>query len=115
MNPQPIPIPIPQLAPGEFVKELKATPGAVLIDVRTPQEYAQGHLAGAENADWLNPAAFDAATAGLDKDKPYFLYCRSGHRSYEAAEKMHSEGFGRIYDMAGGILRYEADGLPVVK
>lgn len=105
---------IKALEPKAFVAEAKADPQAVVIDVRTPQEYAEGHLNGAKNINWLDPKAFAAGVARLPKDKTYLLYCRSGHRSLEAAVKMQQEGY-HVADMTGGILNYEAQGLPVTR
>jgi rhodanese-related sulfurtransferase len=63
-----------------------------VVDVRTPSEYAAGHIAGAINVD-VESGAFSDAIAGLDKSKTYLVYCHSGRRSGIASEQMRAAGF----------------------
>ncbi len=77
-----------------------------------PKEYAEGHLAGAQQLDYLNPEAFDAGIRQLDKSRTYYIYCRSGKRSHGACLKMKKQGF-KVYDMEGGILNWTKLGMPV--
>lgn len=85
----------------------------VVVDVRTPAEYAGGHLDGAINID-LQSAQFDAAISELDPDDEYVVYCQSGNRSAQAAAAMEAAGLD-VQD-AGGISEAEqATGLPVVQ
>lgn len=72
-----------------------------VIDVRTPEEFAAGHLAGAELVDIYEPAFTDEID-GLDRDGSYVVYCRTGNRSGQAAEFMEELGFSEVYD-AGGL------------
>lgn len=72
----------------------------VIIDVRTPAEFSEGHLEGAVNID-LQSADFDAQIAGLDQDEDYLVYCRSGNRSAQAASVMEAQGL-TVQD-AGGL------------
>jgi phage shock protein E len=80
--------------------------GRVLLDVRTPAEVAEGHLAGAVLIDLQGPD-FRAAVAELPRDEPYFVYCRTGNRSGQAIEIMRELGFtdlvngGAFDDLAG--------------
>lgn len=97
-----------------FAEKLKLMPNAPLIDIRTPEEFAEGHLAKSLNYDWYN-AAFDKQMAGLDKTKPVFIYCHSGGRSAAAVAKMKAAGFKEVYELAGGISAWKAAGLPQVK
>ncbi|MCW4468896.1 rhodanese-like domain-containing protein [Flavobacterium sp. MFBS3-15] len=76
-----------------------------LIDVRTPAEFKQGHIEGAMNID-VNSADFEKNIQWLDKDKPVYIYCRSGQRSYTAAKRMEKAGFKVLYDVKGGILSW---------
>ena len=92
--------------------ELVATPGVVVLDVRTPAEYAAGHLEGAVPAD-IN-GDFDAAVAGLDRGAPYAVYCRSGNRSAAAIEAMRQLGFVDAWHLGGGIGAWQAAGKDVV-
>ncbi len=86
----------------------------VLIDVRTPQEYEQGHLEGAELMN-IYDADFESRMNELDKEKEYVVYCRSGGRSGKAAAKMEKLGFKNIHNMKGGILAWNRAGLETKK
>ena len=86
-----------------------------LVDVRTPAEFAQGHLENAIMIDVKNADFIKNATEKLDKNKPVYVYCRSGHRSGISAEKLKEEGFTKVYDMKGGILGWQAANLKTVK
>ena len=70
---------------------------SVIIDVRTPAEFAEGHVEGAINLD-LESGQFEAELPNLDPAQPYIVYCRSGRRSGVAAEIMKSSGFTQITD-----------------
>jgi len=84
----------------------------IVIDVRTPSEYAAGHLADAVNID-LEGGLFSQGIAALSKDATYMVYCHSGRRSAIAASTMAAAGFTKVYDL-GGIAAWQAAGLPVV-
>ena len=73
-----------------------------LIDVRTPAEFREGHIENATNID-VTGADFETKIQALDKSKPVYVYCRSGHRSNIASKKMEEAGFKQIYDLKGGI------------
>ena len=100
------------LAPQAFIDQAKADTTSILLDVRTQKEYAEGHLAGSQQLDYLNPEAFDAGISKLDKSRTYYIYCRSGKRSHGACLKMQKQGF-KVYDMEGGILNWTKLGMPV--
>lgn len=105
---------IPSLPPAEFAKQAVADTSAVIIDVRTPEEFASGHLKDARLIDFKDTATFEKDIARLPKDKTYYVYCRSGRRSMMAAERMKRLGLKTI-DMSGGIIAWEKDDLPVVR
>ncbi len=87
-------------------------PGTVVIDVRTPEEYAAGHLQGARNIDVSSPT-FVEVISTLPTDDPYVVYCRTGNRSAQAVAIMRSQGFTDVTD-AGGIDEAQVStGLPV--
>lgn len=90
----------------------ESTPGAFLLDVRTPQEYVQGHLA---NATLIPVDAVRANADRLPEDKttPIFVYCRSGNRSATASATLADLGYTNVHNMAGGILDWQAAGYPV--
>ena len=86
--------------------------GGFLIDVRTPAEYQEGHIAGAYNLDYYNPS-FVQDIKKLDTNETYLLYCRSGHRSGNTLSLMKELGFQKLYDLQGGILVWKEHKLPL--
>ncbi len=99
------------LSATEFAEKIKRTSSALVVDVRTQEEFEKGHLQNAENIDW-NSRDFDNEISKLDKTKPVFVYCLSGGRSASAANKMRREGFSEVYELQGGIISWRAEGLP---
>ncbi len=95
----------------EFDTQLKNYATALLIDVRTPDEFSKGHLQNAVNIDW-NGDSFDQEIAKLDKSKPVFVYCLSGGRSGQAASRMRTDGFKEVYELQGGIMKWRGANLP---
>ena len=88
--------------------------GTIIIDVRTPAEYATGHLDGALNID-VQSADFAAQISELDPSQPYFIYCRSGNRSGQAISQMANMGFGLMINGVSGQEATNYSGIPVVK
>lgn len=86
----------------------------VLIDIRTADEYAAGHLENSAQMDYYAPD-FKDKLAKLDKGAKHLIYCRSGKRSAAALKIMQDMGFSDVHDIAGGINAWIAAGLPVVK
>ena len=88
------------LAPAEFVRQRQA--GAPVLDVRTPGEFAGGHLAGAVNVDVFDPAFLERVRAlDLPAEGPVYLYCRSGARSGQAAEALRRLGHAGALNVGG--------------
>ena len=79
----------------------------VVLDVRTKEEYAQGHLPNAVNIDVLDSVNFVQQIQTLNKRKKYVVYCRSGKRSVKASELLTGSQFKHIYNMEGGILAWK--------
>lgn len=100
-----------RLSATEFNKKILETPGALILDVRTPEEFDKGHLKNAFNIDW-NGDEFETQTAKLDKNKTVFVYCLSGSRSASAASAMRSGGFKDVIELDGGIMKWRAQNLP---
>jgi thioredoxin 1 len=90
----------------EFEKKL-SDGNVQLIDVRTPEEYNQGHLKGALNYN-INSSEFENQILKLDKNNPILVYCLSGGRSGAAADLMAGSGFTEVYNMQGGIMKWSA-------
>jgi thioredoxin len=101
------------LSAGKFQQTLLAVPGAILLDVRTPEEFSGGYLEGAKNMDY-HARGFDKELLSLDKSKSYFVYCLSGGRSSAAAGLMRDNGFKNVYELDGGILAWKKAGYPLV-
>ena len=95
------------LSATSFAEKIKEYPSSVVLDVRTPGEFAKGHLENAKNYDW-DGSEFQEQVATLDKTKPVFVYCLSGGRSSSAASKMRSDGFKEVYELNGGIMKWRA-------
>lgn len=77
-------------------------PAVTVVDVRTPEEYAAGHLPNAININVESPTFIDEISA-LDPEGIYALYCRSSNRSRTAEETMLEEGFSQVFDLDGGV------------
>lgn len=94
--------------------QIVTTEDTVIIDVRTPGEFADGHLEGAVNID-LSAADFAARVDELDRDVDYVLYCRSGNRSGQALAIMEQAGFVSLVNAGGVDAASQATGIPVVR
>ena len=99
-----------RIGPAEYMAQLAGTPH-FLLDVRTPEEFASGHLEGAAN---INVQELARRLSEIPRDQPVVLYCRSGNRSAQAAQMLQAAGFTSVYDL-GGIIAWEQAGLPVVR
>ncbi|MDE6286255.1 MAG: rhodanese-like domain-containing protein, partial [Muribaculaceae bacterium] len=93
---------------ARFIKDGKVQ----LLDVRTPAEYAEAHIAGARNIDIYDAGFMHDAEEALDKSRPVAVYCRSGKRSADAAARLAAAGYKVTY-LEGGILAWTAAGRPV--
>lgn len=93
-----------------YAEKLQTTSNPQLIDVRTPQEYASEKINEAQNINW-NGSDFAAQVEKLDKTKPVFVYCKVGGRSAQAADKLAELGFKEIYNLDGGIMKWNASGM----
>lgn len=96
--------------PKVFAEKIKSVQNPQIVDVRTPEEFNSKHLDNAVNIDF-NSAEFAAEINKLDKTKPTFVYCLSGSRSSFAADKMKKSGFTEVYNMKGGMMKWNALGL----
>ena len=99
---------------AQEAQKLIANTNVVVLDVRTPEEFAAGHIAGATNINFRAPD-FAKAVAGLDTNKTYLVHCASGNRSTQALPTFQKFPFQSVYHLDGGIKGWEKAGLPVVK
>ena len=97
-----------QLDAATFAAALKA-PETVILDVRTPEEFAEGHIPGAVNIDVQSPD-FASKVAALDPNVPYAVYCRSGNRSRVALDLMGQLGITDAYHLGGGVGAWQQAG-----
>jgi rhodanese-related sulfurtransferase len=88
--------------------------GVVSLDVRTADEFAEGHLINAININ-VESGNFEAEIEKLDKNTTYAVYCRSGRRSAIAVDLMKKAGFTNLYNLDGGVIDWSASGLPLVR
>ncbi len=102
------------LSPSEFNTIIENEKEAVIIDVRTPEEFTKGHLEKAQNINWNN-GDFEQKVSVYNKDTPLLVYCMSGGRSASATEKLRSLGYTKVYELDGGILSWRNEGLAEIK
>ncbi len=94
--------------------ELIGGENVVVLDVRTAEEYADGHLAGALNIDVNADGFVQAAKEALPTEKTIAVYCRGGRRSVKACELLDAEGFQTV-NLKGGYMAWEEEGMPTTK
>lgn len=94
------------LAPADYKKAL-ADENVVVIDVRTPQEYAGGHIDGAINVNVMDRNFSNLIQENAPKDKQVMIYCRSGNRSARASAIMKDLGYPTVYDLRGGYMAWQ--------
>jgi rhodanese-related sulfurtransferase len=100
------------LSVSEFSSKVTEA-GIITLDVRTPGEFNEGHIAGAILVDFQS-GNFESEIATLDKSKTYAVYCRSGSRSGQAVKIMSDAGFTNLYNLNGGVIDWANAGLPLV-
>ena len=97
-----------------LIQNNQNNPDFVIIDVRTPREFTEGHIESATNIDFYAETFRDTLN-NLDKNKTYLIYCRSGARSGSTLDIMAELNFEEVYNILGGMLQWTAEGLPTVK
>lgn len=80
---------------------------SVILDVRTPDEFSEGYIPSAKLLNIQNPAEFTSGVEQMDKDKAYYVYCRSGKRSQMACQVMENMGFSNVNNLATGIIEWD--------
>ncbi len=97
----------------ELIQAHRDDPDFVILDVRTPAEFAEGHLANAININFY-ANTFEQDMSQLDQDKIYLIYCRRGVRSDRTLRLMQTLGFRRVYNLLGGTVRWQQAGFSTV-
>lgn len=111
------------LTTADEVKHIKSKEAAALIakgdililDVRTPDEFSEGHIEGAQNIDFLDDAQFKAQVAKLDKSKSYLVHCQAGGRSTKSLEPLKALGFEHLIHLDDGFGGWKDANLPIKK
>lgn len=99
---------------SRLIQDHADDPDFIILDIRTPSEFAEGHIENAANLDFYSDTFADDLSL-LDKKKTYLLYCRSGARSGKALDMMAEFDFIEVYNISDGIIAWEEAGLPTVK
>jgi rhodanese-related sulfurtransferase len=97
-----------------LMKERAGKADFVILDVRTSEEFAEGHIAGAVNLD-VQERDFEKRLRALDRKKSYLVYCRTGNRSRRATVAMEGLGFRSIFHMNEGIVKWKQQNLPLTR
>lgn len=97
-----------------ILEKHRGNPDFVVLDVRTPEEYEKGHI---ENAHLLNAKSdsFEDEIGKMDKNRKYFVYCRTGRKSRKAVELMQKSGYKEAHSIIGGMDKWKRRRLPVEK
>ncbi|MCX6152328.1 MAG: rhodanese-like domain-containing protein [Ignavibacteriales bacterium] len=88
-----------------FAKRIEENKSCEILDVRTPEEFGGGHIPGSKNIDFYEDD-FRNKIESLDKTKTFFVYCRSGSRSYSSVKHMLELGFQEVFNLNGGIIKW---------
>ncbi|WP_196885478.1 rhodanese-like domain-containing protein [Aureivirga sp. CE67] len=98
-------------------EQLKKAQGekAEIIDVRTPEEYKEGHVAGAKNINVFDANFVKKMEASYKKDQPIYLYCKAGSRSMKASKMLKEAGYTKIYNVDGGFLAWKSKNYQIEK
>lgn len=99
---------------NDLIEQNRGKEGFVILDVRTPEEYEEGRIDGSENIDYYGDD-FRERIEILDKDRTYLVYCRSDNRSGRVLKLMSDLGFKKVYNLIGGITRWQNEGPPVTR
>lgn len=97
------------LTQEEFRSKVEKDPNAVILDVRTEEEVEEGIIPNAQNLDIYKGQEFVEELEKLDKSKNYYVYCRSGKRSVQAATLMENMGFENTYNLLGGFSEWDGE------
>jgi thioredoxin 1 len=99
---------------ADFEKKAAAMKDKIILDVRTAEEYKEGHLSGATQIDYYG-TDFKSQVSKLDRSKPVFVYCKGGGRSSSSCEILKDLGFKEVYNLQGGITDWKKAGKAVIK
>jgi rhodanese-related sulfurtransferase len=97
------------LTQEEWSSKLASDNKAYILDVRTPEEFEEGHIPNATMLDIRQPESFMEGVQSMDSSKHYYIYCRSGARSAQACQVMNQMGIEKTYNLLGGFMEWEGE------
>ena len=97
------------LAQENWNSQLSTEKNATILDVRTPEEFGLSRIPNSKNIDFNNPEYFMDEIQKLDRELPYYVYCRTGVRSANSCQLMFELGFKRVYNLLGGIVEWKGE------
>lgn len=103
-----------ELAVSDFAATINNDKNYIIVDVRTPKEYRNGHMKNAINVSYFGTIFTDSIKT-LNRDKTIYMYCQTQHRSPLASKKMKRLGFKKIVDLKGGFVKWENNTMPIEK
>ena len=92
-----------------WISKFQSDENAVILDVRTPEEFETSRIPNSINIDFYNPQNFMQEIEKLNKDNSYYLYCRTGVRSANSCQLMNELGFDKVYNLLGGIVEWKGE------
>ena len=94
---------------SSWEKQLHSEENAIILDVRTPEEFEISRIPNSKNIDFYNPQNFISELEKFDKDTSYYIYCRTGVRSSNSCVLMNEMGFRKTYNLLGGIVEWDGE------
>ena len=85
-----------------WLNQFHSEENAIILDVRTPEEFETSRIPNSKNIDFYNPQNFMLEIEKLDRDNSYYVYCRTGVRSANSCQLMNELGFDKVYNLLGG-------------
>ena len=92
-----------------WIRQYHSDENAIILDVRTPEEFETSRIPNSKNIDFYNPQNFIQEIEKLDKDNGYYVYCRTGVRSANSCQLMNELGFKKVYNLLGGIVEWKGE------
>ena len=92
-----------------WINQFHSDENAVILDVRTPEEFETSRIPNSKNIDFYNPQNFMLEIEKLNKSNSYYVYCRTGVRSANSCQLMNELGFDKVYNLLGGIVEWKGE------
>ena len=92
-----------------WLNQFHSEENAIILDVRTPEEFETSRIPNSKNIDFYNPQNFMLEIEKLDRDNSYYVYCRTGVRSANSCQLMNELGFDKVYNLLGGIVEWKGE------